>query len=101
MYSPNRRVRFCESCAAGLFPHRCRPGEPHLPSSRARSVAVIGALSFLAMALASSNGVLFTLSGFKSDYYSHGMATLFLLAFSLHFVQVCVLTVKLRRQAAA
>jgi hypothetical protein len=64
-------------------------------------VAVIGALSFLAMALASSNGVLFTLSGFKSDYYSHGMATLFLLAFSLHFVQVCVLTVKLRRQAAA
>jgi hypothetical protein len=65
-----------------------------------RSVAVIGIFSFLAIALAAVNGVLFTLSGFKDDNYSHGMATLFLLAFSLYFVQVCLLSVKLRRQAA-
>jgi len=65
--------------------------------SRARSVAVIGVFSFLVMALATVNGILFTLSGFKNDHFSHGMATLFLLAFSLHFVQACVLTVRLRR----
>ena len=69
--------------------------------SGARSVAVIGVLSFLVMALATVNGVLFTLSGFKDDNYSHGMATTFLLAFSLCFVQVCVLSVRLNRQAAA
>ena len=69
--------------------------------SGARSVAVIGVASFISIALASVNGVLFTLSGFKNDHYSHGMATLFLLAFSLHFVQLCVLTLKLHSQAAA
>ena len=69
--------------------------------SGAKSVAVIGILSFIAMALASSNGVLFTLSGFRNDGYSHGMSTMFLVVYSLNFIQVCVLTVKLRRQAVA
>jgi hypothetical protein len=62
-----------------------------------RVVAVTGALSFLFLALAEINGILFTLSGFKNDGDSHGMATGFLLAFSLYFIQVCVLSVKLRR----
>ncbi len=65
--------------------------------SRGKATAVIGVFSFLFLALAESNGILFTLSGFKNDAYSHGMATGFLLAFSLYFVQVCILSVKLRR----
>ena len=65
--------------------------------SRRGTVVVVGVLSFLCLALAEINGILFTLSGFKNDGYSHGMATGFLLAFSLYFVQVCVLSVKLRR----
>ncbi len=67
--------------------------------SRARMVAVTGVFSFLFLALAEANGILFALSGFKNDGYSHGMATGFLLAFSLSFVQVCVLSVRLRRGA--
>ena len=70
-------------------------------TSGTRSVAVIGVLSFIAMVLATANGVLFTLSGFKDDSYSHGMASAFLLVFSLYFVQLCVLSVRLRRQATA
>ena len=65
--------------------------------SRGGMVAVTGILSFLFLALAEANGILFTLSGFKNDGYSHGMATGFLLAFSLYFLQVCMLSVKLRR----
>jgi hypothetical protein len=67
--------------------------------SRGKMMLVIGVFSFLFLALAEANGVLFALSGFKNDGYSHGMATGFLLAFSLYFVQVCVLSVKLRRGA--
>jgi hypothetical protein len=52
-------------------------------------------------ALSATNGFLFTLSGFKNDGYSHGMATGFMVAFAMHFVLVCVLSVKLRRPAAA
>jgi hypothetical protein len=65
--------------------------------SGSRSVTVFGILSFLALALAELSGVLFTTSGFKNDGDSHGMATGFLLGFSLNFVQLCILSVKLRR----
>ena len=65
--------------------------------TRLRSLRVV----VIAMALASSNGVLFTLSGFRNDGYSHGMSTMFFVVYSLNFIQVCVLTVKLRRQAVA
>jgi hypothetical protein len=61
-------------------------------------VAVCGALSFLTIGLASANGILFILSGFRDDNYSHGMATAFLLAFSLHFILLGVLTFRIRRQ---
>ena len=64
---------------------------------RSRSVAIMGVLSFLSVALAGVNGILFTLSGFKNDGYSHGMATSFLAAFSLHFILLGILTVRLRR----
>lgn len=67
-------------------------------TSGARSVALIGALAFVCIAMASANGILFTLSGFKDDHYSHGMATTFLLGFALHFIQVGILTVRLRTQ---
>jgi hypothetical protein len=66
-------------------------------ASRSRSAGLIGALSFLSIALASVNGVLFTLSGFKNDNYSHGMATTFLVAFSLHFIQLGFLTIRVRK----
>ena len=62
------------------------------------AVAVIGVVSFLTIAAASVNGVLFTLSGFKNDNYSHGMATMFLLAFTVQFVQIFLLSMNLRRQ---
>jgi len=68
--------------------------------SGARSVTVVGVISFITIAVASLNGVLFTMSAFKDDHYSHGMATLFLLSFSLYFVQLCIVAVKLRRNAA-
>ena len=64
--------------------------------SGSRIATVIGILSFATIALAAVTGVLFTMSGFKNDGDSHGMATSFLLSFSLNFVQVCVLFVKLR-----
>ncbi len=62
------------------------------------SVAVIGVLAFLATTLAAINGVLFTTSGFGNDGYSHGMATGFLASFSLYFILVAVVSVKLRRR---
>jgi len=65
-------------------------------TSGSRSVSVIGAFCFLGMLLATVNGVLFTLSGFKNDGYSHGMATTFIVTFSLHFILLCILSVKLR-----
>ena len=54
--------------------------------SGAIAVAIMGGVSFLLIAMAAVNGVLFTLSGFKNDHYSHGMATAFLLSFSALFV---------------
>ena len=61
------------------------------------SVSVMGVASFVAIVLAGVNGALFALSGFKNDNYSHGMATTFLLAFSAQFVQICIVTTKLRQ----
>jgi len=60
------------------------------------SVAILGAISFITIGLASANGILFTLSGFKNDNYSHGMATAFLLAFSAHFILLGILTIRMR-----
>ena len=57
-------------------------------ASKIRTVQVFGALGFLSMALAVINGVLFTLSGFQNDNYSHGMATSFILAFSFYFIEL-------------
>ena len=66
--------------------------------ARAASVSVIGVIAFLGTTVAAVNGVLFTLSGFKNDGYSHGMATGFLVAFTLWFVQVCLVSARLRGQ---
>ena len=66
--------------------------------SGATAIAITGMVSFMTIASAAVNGVLFTLSGFKNDNYSHGMATTFLLAFSTQFVQIGILTMELRRQ---
>ncbi|MGA2640111.1 MAG: hypothetical protein ABSG21_04285 [Spirochaetia bacterium] len=67
-------------------------------SSRSTSIMVIGILCFITTSFAAMTGILFTLSGFKDDGLSHGMATNFLLSFALHFVQVCILSGKVRRQ---
>ncbi len=56
--------------------------------SEVRSVQVFGILACLAAFLAATNGVLFTLSGFQNDGYSHGMATNFLLSFSFNFLEL-------------
>ena len=66
--------------------------------SGSRIIVAMGIGSFLFLALAELSGILFTLSGFKDDGDSHGMATGFLLAFSFSFIQVCVASVKLRRR---
>ena len=67
-------------------------------TSRSTSVGIIGALCFVTTTSAAFTGVLFTMSGFKGDGLSHGMATNFLLSFALHFVLVCILSVKVHRQ---
>jgi len=56
--------------------------------SGVRSVQVFGSLAFLAIILAATTGLLFTLSGFQNDGYSHGMATNFLLSFSFNFLEL-------------
>ena len=53
-----------------------------------RRVQIVGVLLFLAMALATLNGVLFVLSGFDNDGYSHGMATGFILSILLCFLEL-------------
>ena len=64
-------------------------------------MAVMGGVSFLSITMAAVNGVLFTLfPDYKNTDYSHGMATTFLVAFSALFVQIGILTVKLRRQGS-
>jgi hypothetical protein len=56
--------------------------------SKIRSVKVFGALAFLSMALAETCGVLFVLSGFQNNNYSHGMATNFILTFGFYFIEL-------------
>ena len=60
-------------------------------ASRIKSVQIFGALAFLTMALAATNGLLFTLSGFQNDNYSHGMATMFILTFGFYFIELYLL----------
>ena len=57
-------------------------------ASKIRSVQVFGVLGFLSMALAATSGVLFVLSGFQNDNYSHGMATNFILTFGFYFLEL-------------
>jgi hypothetical protein len=64
------------------------------------SVTVLGLLAFLSTVGATVTGVIFTASGFHNDGASEGMATMFLLTFSFHFILVCILSVRLRGQAA-
>ena len=53
-----------------------------------RSLQIFGSLAFLATLLAAITGLLFTLSGFQNDGYSHGMATNFLLSFTFYFLEL-------------
>jgi hypothetical protein len=53
-----------------------------------RSVQVFGSVAFLSTLLAALTGLLFTLSGFQNDGYSHGMATNFLLSFTFYFIEL-------------
>ena len=57
-------------------------------ASKIRSVQVFGVLGFLSMVLAEICGVLFVLSGFQNNNYSHGMATNFILAFGFYFIEL-------------
>jgi hypothetical protein len=57
-------------------------------ASKVRSVQIVGILSLLTMVLAETCGVLFTLSGFQNDNFSHGMATNFILTFGLYFLEL-------------
>ena len=56
--------------------------------SRTKSLQIFGGLGFLTMALAETNGLLFVLSGFQNDNYSHGMATMFILTFGFYFLEL-------------
>jgi hypothetical protein len=57
-------------------------------ASRIRGVQVFGVLGFLSMTLAEICGVLFVVSGFQDNNYSHGMATNFILAFGFYFIEL-------------
>ena len=67
-------------------------------ASKVRSVQVFGVLGFLSMVLAATSGLLFTLSGFQEDHYSHGMATNFILTFGFYFLELYVLKPAARTQ---
>ncbi len=60
-------------------------------ASKARGVIVFGVLGFLSTILEMVSGILFTLSGFQNDGYSHGMATNFLLSFIFFFIELYLL----------
>jgi hypothetical protein len=53
-----------------------------------RSVQVFGCLAFIATCLAATTGLLFVLSGFQNDGYSHGMATNFILSYTFYFLEL-------------
>src|SRR5579864_8832881 len=63
--------------------------------SGSAGVIVIGILACLSTVLAAMTGVLFTSSGFSNDGYSAGMASMFLLTFSFHFILVAVVSVRI------
>jgi hypothetical protein len=56
--------------------------------SRIRSVQIFGFLGFLAISVAATGGILFTLSGFQNDDYSLAMASNFILAFIFYFLML-------------
>ncbi len=53
-----------------------------------RSVQVFGMLSLIAVLMAAFTGLLFVLSGFQNDGFSHGMATNFILSFTFYFLEL-------------
>jgi hypothetical protein len=57
-------------------------------ASGIRNVQVFGVLGFVSMALAAISGLLFVLSGYENDHYSHGMATNFILTFGFYFLEL-------------
>lgn len=57
-------------------------------ASGIRSVQIFGVLGFLSMSLATISGLLFVLSGYQNDHYSHGMATNFILSFVFYFLEL-------------
>jgi hypothetical protein len=59
--------------------------------TRVRGVQIFGILGLVSVLLAIDTGILFTLSGFQNDGYSHGMATNFLLTFIFFFVELYLL----------
>ena len=56
--------------------------------TKVRSVQIFGVLAFLSIFLAATSGLLFILSGFQDDHYSHGMATNFILTFAFSFLEL-------------
>lgn len=56
--------------------------------SKLGQVRIFGSLGLIAILLAGTSGMLFVLSGFQNDHYSHGMASNFLLAFTFYFVEL-------------
>ena len=67
--------------------------------SKIRNMQIFGVLAFFSMALAEITGVLFVLSGFQDNDYSHGMATNFLLAFGFYFIELYFLKPTSRTKA--
>ncbi len=59
--------------------------------TRVRGVMIFGVLGLLSTLLEVASGILFTISGFQNDGYSHGMATNFLLSFIFFFVELYLL----------
>jgi hypothetical protein len=69
-------------------------------ASGIRSVQIFGVPGFLSMALAAISGLLFVLSGYRNDHYSHGMATNFILIFWIYFLELYFLKPAPRTQAS-
>lgn len=56
--------------------------------SRVRSVQIVGTLACVTVFLAATTGVLFVLSGFQNDNFSHGMASNFILSVVFYFLML-------------
>jgi len=65
-----------------------------------RGVQIFGVLGFVSMVLAETSGVLFVLSGFQNDNYSHGMATNFILTFGFYFLELYFLNPALKTKGS-